>query len=122
MEINKDATGDLDELLRIGALAETIGDYQLALDTYGLAVTSVGTKQVGWRRLRAARALSELGSVFAETSEPQRALESYQRSLETYKNLLDDSKTDAEVRNAAKVEMQRVRKIITALRQQAPTK
>src|SRR6185503_16614409 len=35
MEINKDATGDLDELLRIGALAETIGDYQLALDTYG---------------------------------------------------------------------------------------
>ncbi|HYU97970.1 MAG TPA: hypothetical protein VE977_04035 [Pyrinomonadaceae bacterium] len=122
MGINKDATGDLDELLRIGALAETIGDYQLALDTYGLAVTSVGTKQVGWRRLRAARALSELGSVFAETNEPQRALESYQRSLETYKSLLDDSKTDAEVRNAAKVEMQRVRKIITALRQQAPTK
>jgi len=122
LEINKDATGDLDELLRIGALAENIGDYQLALDAYGLAVTSVGPKQAGWRRLRAARALSELGSVFAETNEPQRSLESYQRSLETYKNLLDDSKTDAEVRNSAKIEMQRLRKIITALLQQVPAK
>lgn len=74
------------------------------------------------RRLCAARALSELGSVFAETNEPQRALESYQRSLETYKSLLDDSKTDAEVRSATKVEMQRLRKIVTALLQQVPAK
>lgn len=120
MEINKDATGDLDELLQIGALAEDIGDYQLALDAYGLAVTSVGSSQTNWRRLRAARAHSEIGSVFAETNHAKQALESYQRSLEIYKSLLNDS--DAETRNSAKTEMQRVRKIVTALLQQAPTK
>ena len=120
MEVNKDATGDLDELLRIGGLAEDIGDYQLALDAYGLAVTSVGSSQANWRRLRAARAHSEIGSVFAETNQAKQALESYQRSLEIYKSLLNDS--DVETRNAAKIEMQRLRKIVTALLQQAPVK
>jgi tetratricopeptide (TPR) repeat protein len=120
MEGNKDATGDLDELLRIGGLAEDIGDYQLALDAYGLAVTSVGGSQTNWRRLRAARAHSEIGSVFAETNQAKQALESYQRSLEIYKSLLNDS--DAETKNAAKIEMQRLRKIVTALLQQAPPK
>jgi tetratricopeptide (TPR) repeat protein len=118
MESNKDATGDLDELLRIGSLAEDIGDYQLALDAYGLTVTSVGSSQADWRRLRAARADSEIGSVFTETNQSQRALESYQRALEIYKSLLND--WDPEIRKAAKTEMLRLRRIITALRQAPP--
>jgi tetratricopeptide (TPR) repeat protein len=120
MEANKEATGELDELLRIGALAESIGDYQLALEAYELTITSVGDSQADWRLLRAARAHSEIGSVFAETNKPMQALESYKRSQEIYTGLLKDS--DAETKNEAKIEMQRLRKIITALLQTVPTK
>jgi len=120
MANNPDATGDLDELLRIGELGESTGDFQLALDAYRFAITSVGTSQVDWRRLRAARAQSELGSVFAELNDPERAMESYQRSLNIYKSLVTDS--DAETSNAAKREMQLVRKTITALLQTMPAK
>ncbi|HUS12037.1 MAG TPA: hypothetical protein VMZ30_16350 [Pyrinomonadaceae bacterium] len=120
MEANKEATGELDELLRIGALAESIGDYQLALQAYEMTITSVGDSQADWRLLRAARAHSEIGSVFAETNKPMQALESYKRSQEIYTGLLKDS--DAETKNEAKIEMQRLRKIITALLQTVPTK
>lgn len=120
MQANKEATGELDELLRIGSLAESIGDYQLALEAYEMTITSVGDSQADWRLLCAARAHSEIGSVFAETNKPMQALESYKRSQEIYTGLLKDS--DAETKNAAKIEMPRLRKNITALLQTLPTK
>ncbi len=119
MEANKEATGELDELLRIGALGETIGDYQLALQAYEITIASVGDSQADWRLLRAARAHSEIGSVLAETNKPIKALEAYKRSQEIYMGLLKDS--DPETKKAAKIEMQRLRKIITALLQIMPT-
>jgi tetratricopeptide (TPR) repeat protein len=119
-EVNKDSKGDLEELLRIGALAEEIGDYRLALDAYGMALTSAGDSQSDRNMLGAARAHSEIGSVLSVTNEPKRALESYERSLAIYKTLL--GYRNVETRNAAKVEMQRLRKIITALLQTVPKK
>ena len=119
-QINKESKGDLEELLRVGAVAEEIGDYRLALDAYGMALTSAGDSQSDRNRLGAARAHSEIGSVLSATNEPTRALESYERSLAIYKSLLDYR--NVETRNAAKIEMQRVRKMITALLQTVPTK
>lgn len=62
----------------------------------------------------------KLEPIQTEINRAKQALESYQRSLEIYRSLLNNS--DAETRNAAKIEMQRLRKIVTALLQHAPTK
>ncbi len=119
-QINKESKGDLEELLRVGAVAEEIGDYRLALDAYEMALTSVGDSASDRNKLGAARAHSEIGSVLSATNDPTRALDSYERSLAIYKSLVDSR--NVETRNAAKIEMQRLRKMITALLQTVPTK
>lgn len=116
---DKNAKGDPDELLRIGSVAEEIGDYHLALDAYALTLASVGDSKAEYQLLRAARAHGEIGSVFSVTGESRRALESYERSMTIYKELV--YARDRETREAVKVEMQRVRKVIAALTQ-APAK
>ncbi len=65
-----------------------------------------------------ARAHGEIGSVLSVTSESRRALESYERSLAIYKELVNVR--DRETKDAAKIEMQRVRKIIVALVHEPP--
>ncbi|PYS76560.1 MAG: hypothetical protein DMF66_14060, partial [Acidobacteria bacterium] len=109
------------DLLHIGSVAQGINDTRLALDAFNLAAALAGGSKFGDHRREEAAAYSEMGSVYLLMGDAGKALDAYEKSARLYGEVAG-AESPGHGNDDAKAELERIEKVITALKTAPPSK
>ena len=109
------------DLLHIGSVAKGINDTRLALDAFNLAAALAGGSKFGDHRREEAAAYSEMGSVYLLMGDAGKALDAYEKSARLYGEIAG-AESPGHGNDDAKAELERIEKVITALKTAPPSK
>ncbi|PYS83976.1 MAG: hypothetical protein DMF67_06825 [Acidobacteria bacterium] len=109
------------DLLHIGSVAKGINDTRLALDAFNLAAALAGGSKFGDHRREEAAAYSEMGSVYLLMGDAGKALDAYEKSARLYGEVAG-AESPGHGNDDAKAELERIEKVITALKTAPPSK